>query len=127
MFRAWDKELNKYWTDVLSEMGEVDNYDDELSMWSVGRKMETGDSERFDFEQYTGLKDKNGKEVYFKSDKVKGVDSHGVEYVGIISNDDPYCTGLVMDNGDFIPLHVFAYSEPFEIIGNIHEKEEIPY
>lgn len=71
--------------------------------------------------QYTGLKDKNGVKIYFNSDKVRGRDSHGKVWVGIVDNSDPYCTGLKMDDGDFIPLHVFAYSEPFEIIGNIHE------
>lgn len=63
-FRAWDKETKEVWSQILTDMGENEQYDDELSMWGIGQMMENGDNERFEFMEFTGLYDVKGAEVY---------------------------------------------------------------
>lgn len=64
--RAWDKETEVMWTDVLMEMGDVEMYDENLSMWEVGHMMREGDDSRFDFMRNIDFKDQKGEQVYEK-------------------------------------------------------------
>ena len=77
--------------------------------------------ERFSFEerdvlmQYTGLKDKNGKEIYEGDILSKGNSSYKVEFF-------EGSFGIFMNHYGFKDLR---YSFHFEVIGNIHENEEL--
>lgn len=89
-FRAWDgKNLHYYSSDIIFEI-----YNDE------------------DIQQFTGLKDRNGKEIYegdfVESDvyRVNGV----VEYSGISIR--PF-------------LYYMNPEEDFEVLGNIYENPEL--
>ena len=100
-FRAWDKELKRY-SDTATDYPIADiNYMTD-----------------YDWEQFTGLHDKNGKEIY-DGDVVKLSDEYSIcgniPLEGIISFDkDGYwkCHNTMVKN---MPL------DAYEIIGNVHE------
>ena len=70
--------------------------------------------------QYTGLPDKNGKEVY-EGDVVKYVFPDGSSYVGVVKWNEKYAAFLVGDSlWDMSTNLNYA-----EVIGNIHQHPEL--
>lgn len=121
-FRFWDKRYKKYvepYAICLDGRAIVVN--------KPCNDLETLDSERAIIEQYTGLKDKNGKEIY-EGDIVR----YGRHLSGIIPPESltavvkwwsgeeeyyPCCTS----SGFSLPFSEDGY----EVIGNIHENPEL--
>jgi uncharacterized phage protein (TIGR01671 family) len=120
-FRAWDKERNR--------MLEFGLFDLDCGQWDT----EIGSINDFPIMQYTGLKDKKGKEIY-EGDIIKidyedcwDTEEKGkVEEVGRLSVDGCFpfnYTSKSDDPGD-TDIHPY-HRETAEVIGNIYENPEL--
>ena len=115
-FRAWSNENNRYCDFVTL---------DESRRWigwimSSGTYLTTTD---IILEQYTGLKDKNGKEI-FENDIVE----YTTCYYGNEKRHRKVVEWEEWDSDDFGEPHnigFFDLSENMEVIGNVHENADL--
>lgn len=120
-FRVWDVRINR----MLSWDEMRKRYCDELDFMGIL----AGDWSDLIPLQYTGLKNKNGVEVY-EGDVLKGLTSHYGEIVGEVKlcqyeDDDGFVHGTHYGwNVNGVPL-VDLIEQGFEVIGNIHENPEL--
>lgn len=118
-FRAWNKESDEMYEDILHDR----SHDFDLNY--IGDCMSFGDNEILEIMQYTGLKDKNGKEV-FEGDVLR--DGKGPDGV-VVYNENIACF-LMLSGGKTYYLNEgkpqrgnkLQYTE---IIGNIYENPEL--
>lgn len=110
-FRVWDKE-NKEWAEDFSLA-----QDGELLHFGISFFNEE-DKENFNISFFSGIKDKNGKEIY-EGDIVKEDNKKS----SLIKFDES-SYGLWNKKDGFEPIIFFVY-EDLEIIGNIHENPEL--
>lgn len=154
-FRAWDEEKGII---LYDDMEDYAFYHDGVNMTEVemvnkilNYNMDNWDFGYFEFMQYTGIKDKNGKEIY-EGDivKIHQFLFDGCEYekeiiVSIEYMDDMACFGANLlqakeiraymgyDNKTdkeekvVVPLCNFygLHEESFEVIGNIYENADL--
>ena len=105
-FRAWDKEMKK--------MFEI------MELHWIGRKFEVAGCELM---QFTGLLDKNGKEIYegdillspFKNHYLVEWDKEAVRFAFI-------GYGKILVKGHY---PVWQFIKAYEVIGNIYENPEL--
>lgn len=137
-FRAFDKETNKMcdvlmidWRDSTAFI-----FYDNKSDWEKTRERwgAERDLERLVLVQFTGLKDKNGKEIY-EGDIVtawrprpKHLPKDPFKKIQVIGNvvyEPPsfFLITAIYDDRNWIELEHNA--EPYEIIGNIYENPEL--
>lgn len=121
-FRAWDS-FNKRMDyspcisfNVMGDDGKVDTLVDK-----GGGKWRSATAQ-MKIMQYTGLKDKNGKEIY-ESDIVKT----GSDKLMVISWSEKHAS-FVIDRNGWAFRHYFGeafYSNECEVVGNLYESPEL--
>lgn len=129
--RAYIKDLEDYGRVISLLFGNKDEVESAL----VEVMYSNGSIERLDvpkenliLEQYTGLIDKNGTEIY-EGDivQIDSIDELRVGYVDLLY--DQYCIVCGEDDeGRKIVAEFYYYSKPEEnckVIGNIHEDKEL--
>ncbi|MEK2460704.1 YopX family protein [Lactiplantibacillus plantarum] len=127
-FRAWDKVQNKmllpdniefiygqaYWAEAST-----DGYDECSNDGKVD-----GIGALFDLEQFTGLKDVNGKEIY-EGDIVKSSYKYAQPKISqiIMEDGNSYITGEDLATGN--EMLVSDHVDEIEVIGNVHANPEL--
>ena len=117
-FRAW---VNDHWVDWIPTCKTLGAYNANI-IDTDGYTFE--EDNPFIVEQYTGLKDKNGKEIY---------EGDIVDYAGectcVIQYEDEGARFIHRDISDDFPFGSNGLGEYngnlFEVIGNIHENPEL--
>lgn len=133
-YRAWDKKLKEMFPVHELKFNRFDGTPitikgythDEKDVWNVhgGANMMYANAPRYELLKYTGLKDKNGKEIYegdFVHIHIPIIGSEITDFFGTVK----FYEGAfwVDDNEDAIPL----WSEiniPF-IVGNVYENPKL--
>lgn len=129
-FRAWDNLEKDYLNEediAIDNLGNIfifERYDNNDSDLWYTRILPDLDNKRHVIEQYTGLKDKNGTEIY------EGDIIRAPEYIGRIFYDEEYAYfKLKTSRSDhcFIALmqQLEIEMDDLEVVGNIHENPEL--
>ena len=108
-FRIWDK-INRMWLRCFN-----------VNLFDIG------DLPNVELMQYTGLKDKNGKEIY-EGDIVKYKFSYDtrlkhISPVKFLETEASF--GIKDIYGNEIPLYTISANNYFEVIGNIYENKNL--
>lgn len=114
-FRAWDSNANEMYQDVGTLPMSADHYSRIAGDGLAYRH----DNPKIELMQYTGLKDRNGVEIY-EGDFGTGIDRNGNPFSGVV---------FWKDGGFRIKTHDSKHGEPLfffkEVIGNIYENPEL--
>nr|DAL00464.1 MAG TPA: YopX protein [Caudoviricetes sp.] len=125
-FRAWFD--SKMWEVV--QMGFNPNGSSSVTLYCNGELLFKDDDTDVVFMQYTGLKDKNGKEIYDGDIvSVKYIyDKRTTDKAQVVWREDKACFGLKSLKGltnEAYELYKITAEHNLEVIGNIYENKEL--
>lgn len=134
-FRAWDDLEQRFWTlkdgGETSGDGSVQYFGNEQGVLEMGRleEIDTGLGTAFEFTafslmQFTGLTDKNGREIY-EGDILTGGILHMTS--GVRLSNESVATTVTFRDGMFKlgKVSLLSFHKNAEVIGNIYENPEL--
>ena len=117
-FRAWDKENEK-----MMKVSSLYLENKEISV------KENGTFRLFrmqDLMQYTGVKDKNGKEIYEGDIVLVELSGTSTQYKTVVKIKEGAFIASLIDGEDYIYIFNRGFdSNDFEILGNVYENPEL--
>lgn len=130
-FRVWNKKQNRYNTQTDAPVLVYDTGELAVRYGNPAcGAVELDYTDNYEIEQYTGLKDKNGKEIYegdiiqeeidFNSKMTDGIFKYMVYW-----NEEDLCWGLEHIGNESIHVELWQANLSTEVIGNIHENPEL--
>lgn len=131
-FRAWDKDSKRYGEVVEIEYNESREIDGIWVWYNIHERYEPIPGANVTVEQYTGLKDKNGKEIY-EGDIVRTTDRVTVKDlifpIGVVEFKQQafWICNVPSGRPDFTHNETLLkyWETDLEVIGNIHENPEL--
>ena len=121
-FRAYHKERKE-----MFEIASIDFEEKKAALSNGIIKLLNVDSKQFELLQYTGLKDKNGKEIY-EGDiiKYKFPYDKRIKHISPVKFLETKASFGIKDRyGNEIPLYTISAKNYFEVIGNIYENKNL--
>ena len=117
-FRAWDKENEK-----MMKVSSLHLENKEISV------KENGTFRLFrmqDLMQYTGIKDKNGKEIYEGDIVLIKLDETSTWYKTVVGFKKGAFIANLIDKEDYVYIFHHGFTDDdFEIIGNVYENKNL--
>ncbi|RMW51752.1 hypothetical protein D6U18_01680 [Lactiplantibacillus pentosus] len=115
-FRAWNK-VDKFMTVPLDIQLGSDGYIYWIEAMGLNGEHDEGDLDVFKLEQFTGLKDVNGKEIY------EGDVLENRKYRSIVK----FASGKFLADvvGTISRFDVIGETHGSKVIGNVHENQEL--
>jgi uncharacterized phage protein (TIGR01671 family) len=123
-FRAWHKELSRFINEKTEGMWTLRLYDDGSFTVYSSRKELIGDDDSVILTQFTGLHDKNGKEIY-EGDILQYKRDRGFYLISRQSEKEDEC-GFICERHK--PNYNYMLSpvwKEMKIVGNIYENPEL--
>jgi len=123
-FRAWDNK-HKRWLNNYPKLGGCDILGEMILLGEWCSTVRLEDLNDIIVEQYTGLKDKNGKEIY--EGDILSIQYKRPEYINLVigwSNDSALFYTSDKVGGGGCACSKDSIKE-FEIVGNVHKNPEL--
>lgn len=130
-FRIWDKEKKRFLNrKEIHDIGEF------YYNGFMGECEKTGECEEYSMQQFTGIKDKNGKEIY-EGDIVHEKWNDGINFNEenqVMVWNEKYCAWMMRgiknwnkksDKWDSYLGHHEKIKDKFEVIGNLYENPDL--